>query len=152
VALFRQVYEPVKGELRGVYADNTCAAVENKHGKGRALLLGSFPSVAYFRTDGAANGAYFDEIVEWFGIQPRVTSSNPAVVARLHTDGENTCLWALNMSDEEQKVSIRIAAQDANRLDHVHWGDFKGTMNDNALEATLPPQDALIVRLSRFSS
>ena len=49
--LYRQVYSVTTGKVRGTYADGTCAVVENTYGKGRTLLVGSFPSVGYFDSE-----------------------------------------------------------------------------------------------------
>ena len=39
---------------RGDFADGRLAVVENTHGKGRTLLVGTHPSVDYYRTSAEA--------------------------------------------------------------------------------------------------
>lgn len=51
---FRQDYAPTSGRARGHYADGAVAAVENRYGKGKALLVGSFLGAGYAKQDSEA--------------------------------------------------------------------------------------------------
>src|SRR4051794_7720703 len=46
---FKQVFQPTSGKAIGWYGDQSVAAVENKLGKGRTVLIGTFPGAAYFK-------------------------------------------------------------------------------------------------------
>ncbi len=84
--LYRQVYRATAGKVRGTYADGTCAVVENTYGKGRTLLVGSFPSVGYFDSEGAENAEYFRKVLAWSRIEPLcdgVQSSGDRAVAQI---------------------------------------------------------------------
>jgi len=146
--MYRQCYTPAGGAARGVFEDGACAVIEHAFGKGRTLLIGTYPSVGYFRSDGEANQRFYRDLLAWIGIEPRITVTNPAVVARL-ARGEKSCwLWALNMSPHDQEVSIRISpSQGTFTSAHAHWGAFDGALTDNAFKVTLPGQDGLVLRL-----
>ncbi|TFG71783.1 MAG: hypothetical protein E4H27_03875 [Anaerolineales bacterium] len=146
--LYRQVYEVTIGNARGTYADGTCAVVENTYGKGRTLLVGSFPSVGYFDSDGAENPEYFRKVLMWSGIEPHVAVSNPVVTARLHKSADHLYLWALNTSAHNQKVAIRISpAHGTFNTAKVKWGSFDGQFVDNTLDVEIPAEDGLVLQL-----
>ena len=51
----RYVLEPIRAQPLGHYADGSCAAVSQKVGQGRTILMGFYPGYAY-RADGRALG------------------------------------------------------------------------------------------------
>ncbi|MDF1515405.1 MAG: beta-galactosidase trimerization domain-containing protein, partial [Anaerolineae bacterium] len=146
---YRQVYRVTTGKVRGTYAGGECAVVENTYGMGRTLLIGTFPSVGYFESRGAANAAYFRNVLLWSGVEPHVTVSNPAVTARLQASAENIYLWALNTSAQKQQVSIRISpSQGMFTSVRAHWGSFDGQLTNNTLQVEIPAQDAIVLRFN----
>ena len=62
-----QSYRLTDGIGRGAFDGGRLAVVENRFGKGRTLLIGTNPSVAFYRTNGKANAAFFAELVKWSG-------------------------------------------------------------------------------------
>ena len=93
---FLQSYTATTGKPRGTFDDGRLAVVENAHGKGRTLLVGTHPGVAYFKTSSKENLAYFASVFEWTGRSRNITVDNPAVIARLHVGGEGGAIYALN--------------------------------------------------------
>ncbi|KJF70648.1 hypothetical protein RP75_25215 [Agrobacterium arsenijevicii] len=143
---YLQSYTLSGGNGRGDFSDGRLA-VENSFGKGRTLLIGTNPSVAYHQTDGKANGRFFAELLEWSAATPHVTLSNRAVFARVHK-GESGCfLWLVNPSRTPQTIEVSIA-EGLGKLaagpaiwpiSHVH-GD---TTSD-----VVPARDVLILKLA----
>ncbi len=108
---FLQSYTLQGGRPWAHFADGRLAAVENTHGKGRTLLVGTHASVGYFRTSG---GGYFDRVATWAAIAANVTTSNPTVQARLHVDGDAAYLWIVNPTGETQSGSLLVRGHPAN--------------------------------------
>jgi beta-galactosidase len=146
--LYRQVYTVTTGKALGYYPDGTCAVVENTFGRGRTLLVGSFPSVGYADSNGAENAGYFREVLAWSAVKPFIWVSTPAVTARLHKSDENWYLWALNTSAQKQHTTIKLSPE-VGTFDSAHslWGAFWGEVLDNTLEVLIPAQDGLVLLL-----
>jgi beta-galactosidase len=137
------------GRVWGTYADGSCAVIENTFGKGRTLLVGTFPSVGYADSNGAESAAYFSKVLAWSGVKPQISVSTPVVTARLHKSAEYTYLWALNASAQDQQVSIRISPELGKfTFAKALWGSFEGKLVDNKLDAEIPAQDGLILQLT----
>ncbi|MEJ7609108.1 MAG: hypothetical protein WKF37_23260 [Bryobacteraceae bacterium] len=105
---FRQEYEAAGGQIVGRYANGKAAAIEHRFGKGRVLLIGSFPGGGYFlhHTPGTKN--FFSGLLPWAGIRQKLAVTVPAVKARLHQGAGGTFLWVLNPSRTPQKVTVRL--------------------------------------------
>jgi beta-galactosidase len=56
---FLQAYSLAGGAVAGNYDDGRVAAVEHQFGKGRALLIGSFPGGGYYLHHSASGKAFF---------------------------------------------------------------------------------------------
>src|SRR5260370_38564784 len=61
---FLQDYEAKGGQAVGHYANGRIAAVENRYGKGRTLLIGTFPGAGYYLHYSAASKAFFARLLE----------------------------------------------------------------------------------------
>jgi beta-galactosidase len=62
--LFRQSYTATAGTVLGTYADGSAAVVEHTYGEGRTVLIGTFPSEAFDRTQDEATGLFFVRLLE----------------------------------------------------------------------------------------
>lgn len=105
---FLQQYELAGGQKAGEYADGAIAAVENKAGKGRALLIGSFPGGSYFLHHSAETRAFFAGLLSWAGSKALMTVSDRGVQARLHSGPSGDFLWVVNPGREARNVSVTI--------------------------------------------
>jgi beta-galactosidase len=140
---FLQSYAPTTGKARGKFSDGRLAVVENTHGKGRTLLVGTHPGIAYFKASNPENLRYFADVFAWTGRQQHVSTGNPNVLARLHRDGAgNGALWLVNFTREPQKVTVALGKEHAAlKATGSYWGDAAG------LAATVPARDVLVLKL-----
>jgi beta-galactosidase len=97
------------GTGRGHFTDGRLAIVENTHGKGRTLLIGTNPSVAYYRTDGKKNGAFFAALLAWSGRAKHVTLDNSNLFARVHKGEKGSFLWLVNPTRTSQSTKVKLA-------------------------------------------
>jgi len=105
---FLQQYDLAGGQKAGQYSDGAVAAVEHKLGKGRTLLVGSFPGASYFLNHAASTRAFFAGLLPWAGRKPLMTVSETGVQARLHSGAGGDYLWVVNPGREPRKVSITL--------------------------------------------
>ncbi|TVY11033.1 beta-galactosidase [Paenibacillus cremeus] len=148
------------GQAQGEYADGRsgAAVMEHTYGKGRTLLVGTFPSEAYYRTHDAGNRAYFAEVARWAGIQPQACVSAAGDSSRLAVrlsehPGGSLFLWVLNHGREEAVAEVTLSpAWGERQPGGVYWGDAQavqasGDGNAAQVQVRVPGRDAVIVRL-----
>jgi beta-galactosidase len=146
---FLQSYRPTTGQDRGRFADGRIAVVENRHGTGRTLLVGTNPGIGYFKTSSAENLHYFSDIFAWTGRVQNVRLDNPALQARLHDGPDGKVLWVLNPTRKAQDARVSVEGRAA-EFGQPHWiGD--GAQAGNA-RITVPPRDALVIGLAAQTS
>ena len=120
------------------FDDGRLAVAEHRFGKGRTLLVGTNPGVAYFRTNGAANKQYFADVFAWTGNTPHVTLSNGALFARLHKGANGGALWISNQTREAQTTRVTLGA--GGKLGNAYWGTAA-----NGDTVTVPPRDVAVL-------
>tara|TARA_R100000365_G_C2748538_1_gene80387 strand:- start:133 stop:2265 length:2133 start_codon:yes stop_codon:yes gene_type:complete len=142
---FRQSYRAEADRVRGAFDDGEAAVVENRFGKGCTLLIGTHPSVAYFKTQDQGGSHYFRRVLDWAERMPRIVSSNCNVQARLHEGGDTTYLWIVNSTRQRQSGQIRVdgVAVDGGK---VHWGDGASLGHGRF---SVGSRDALVVEIPR---
>ena len=117
--------------------------IENRFGKGRTLLVGTHPGVAYFKTSNAENLRYFADVFAWTGRTRNVTCDNPHIIARLHLGPEGGALWVVNSRREPQRARISLGGDHATlRISGAYWGESDGE------SIVVPPRDVLVLKLS----
>jgi len=104
-----QSYRLTSGSERGRFADGRLAIVENSFGQGRTLLIGTNPSVAYYNTNGKANGSFFAALIAWSGRQKHVTLANGRLFGRVHRGENGSFLWLINPTREAQSTQVTLA-------------------------------------------
>ncbi|WGF87898.1 beta-galactosidase [Marinivivus vitaminiproducens] len=142
---FLQSYAPTTGTERGRFTDGRIAVVENTHGSGRTLLVGTNPGIAYFRNSGRDNRGYFADVLAWSGKAQRVQLSENAMQARLHEGGSKRVLWLLNPTRNALSTGIRIDGESA-AFGRVYWAAPEAAIDTGNI--TVPARDAVIVQLS----
>ncbi|HXF62072.1 MAG TPA: beta-galactosidase [Caldilineaceae bacterium] len=151
--IFQQAYRPTTGKAAGWYADGQVAAVENRYGKGRTLLIGTMIGAGHVAHPGNATTPalatpFFAALLKWAGIAQHVTSSDARVKARLHNGEGGRYLWIANPT--RQPVPVRLTVGQA-------WGPFtsartlwgaEATCCDATVELTAPARDVTVLELS----
>jgi beta-galactosidase len=139
---FLQSYTATSGKPRGKFNDGRLAVVENTYGKGRTLLVGTHPGVAYFKTSSAENLSYFRAVFDWTGRDRNLTLDNPAILARLHRGPLGGAIYALNPTRTEQKAKLSLGpAHQLLTPDGTYWGKAE------SLDLTIPARDVVILKL-----
>ncbi len=146
-AYFLQEYKLAGGQAVGQYANGHIAAVENTSGRGKTLLIGSFPAGSYARNHSPATREFFASLLAWAGVQPKLRSSDPEVQVRLHQGTGGTYAWVVNPTRTPRtvKISLPFAFQRATEM----WqeGAAPPAVNGNTLSVTVGDRDAAVVRL-----
>jgi beta-galactosidase len=144
---YLQSYTLAGGEPHGKFDDGRLAVVSNGFGKGRTLLVGTHPSVAYYRKSSAANRYYFAKAIEWLGNERHVTLDNTAIHARLHKGDAGLFLWIVNPTRKAQTTTFTLgetygAAKPVASL----WPEKAGVSGE--AKVTIPARDAVILHLA----
>ncbi len=105
---FIQHYTADGGQVAGQFATGEPAAIENRFGRGRTLLIGTFPGAAYFLKHAPDTRAFFASLLEWAGQSPAIRVSVPGIQARLHTGAGGTYLWVINPTGKAQPVTLTL--------------------------------------------
>jgi beta-galactosidase len=143
---FLQEYTLAGGREAGQFANGRIAAVEHNQGRGRTLLIGTFPGGGYFRGHAPETREFFAGLLAWAGVKPQVQSSDPEVKVRLHQGAGGTYLWVVNPTRTPRtvKVSLPAAFQKATDL----WQESSRTaVADHTLTATVEDRNAAVIRL-----
>lgn len=141
---FLQAYDLDGGRERGRFEDGRLAVVENSHGGGLSLLVGSNPSIAYFRTSAEAGRDYFRQVFAWIGKDQHVRLSNRALQARVHRGGSGEYLWVVNPTQETQTSEVLMAGR-AFCAGQAHWANEGAGVEGQSL--TVPARDVYIARV-----
>lgn len=145
---YLQAYELDGGTARGWYDDGRLAAVENRHGKGRTILIGTHPSIAYYRSGTENNRRLFADLFDWTGASRHARTSNASIQVRLH-EGAGTCyVWLVNPGRTAQETNVQLASgwgrvKPGKQL----WGDAEVIINESGFSAVIPARDALIFEM-----
>jgi beta-galactosidase len=143
---FLQEYKLAGGREAGRYANGHLAAVENTLGRGRTLLIGTFPGGGYFRNHAPATREFFAGLLEWAGVQPQVASSDPAVKARLHRGAGGTYLWVVNPTRTARNVTITLPAA-FQRATELWQESGRPAVADRVVTAAVEDRNAAVIRL-----
>ena len=149
---FIQHYTPDGGRIVGQFVGGGNAAIEHHFGRGRTLLIGTFPGAAYFLHHAEETKAFFASLLPWAQLAQGVRVSVPEVQARLHTGPGGAYLWVLNPTGQPRSLSVTLEPR---------HGSFAGgrdvwrpasrlTVSENQrIELTVGAKDAAVVLLER---
>jgi beta-galactosidase len=145
---FLQEYEPRGGQVAGRYANGHVAAVANRFGKGRTLLIGTFPGAGYYQHHSPGSRAFFQGLLAMHGVEQRLRTDNSTVQARLHTGSGGTHLWVINPGRGDASVTISFAP-DGPRFQAAEdvWGHLRILVGDRRITVTVPARDAAVIAL-----
>jgi beta-galactosidase len=146
---FRQEYELRGGTQAGSFPDGTIAAVENKFGQGRVLLMGSFPGAGYYLHHGPATKALFSDLLKMAGVEPHLRVDNPSVQARLHQGAGGAYLWVTNPTRSGQQVTVTLSPDSGTyKAAEDLWGKLEVTLDGAHLTVNVPGRDAAVIALT----
>ncbi len=142
-----QTYRALDGAAVAGSCEGEAIAVRNATGQGRTLLLGSYPSRRYYKHSDESLKSFFAGIPAMAGSAPVLQTNvhRGDVHARLHQGGGRSFLWVLNTGGEAGEVSVAMAKPF--KTGAVHWGGQTFTNQNGALQAQIPPMDALILEI-----
>jgi beta-galactosidase len=143
---FLQEYTLAGGKAAGQYANSHIAAVENTAGRGKTLLVGTFPGAAYYLNHAPATREFFAGLLAWGGIQQQVRSSDPQVKARLHKGTGGAYLWVVNPTREPRNVKISLPST-FQRAVELWQESSRPAINGNTLATTVEDRNAAVIRL-----
>ena len=145
-AYFLQEYRLVGGHAVGQYANGHIATVEHAFGKGKAMLIGTFPSGSYFRNHAPATREFFAGLLPWAEVRPRLQSSDPQIKARLHEGAGGTYLWVINPGRTPRTLTITLPANFERGTD-LWQESSRLTVQGRLLTTTVEDRNAAVVRL-----
>lgn len=149
---FLQAYEPTTGKAVGWYEDGKVAAVENRYGQGRTLLVGTMLGAGHVAHPGSVTvparaTPFFASLLSYGSQSQHVTCSDHRVKARIHAGEGGLYLWIANPT--RQPVPVTVGVNPA-------WGSFceactrwgaPAQIVDGAVELTAPARDVTVLKL-----
>lgn len=150
---FMQQFALAGGKQAGAYADGTIAAVEHKPGKGRTLLLGTFPGASYFLNHAAGTRNFFAKLLDWAGVKPLARVSEAGLQARFHTGAGGSYLWVVNPSRTPRTIAVTLDAVRAGSFsrgqDLWQTGTPAVKLAGNVVQLTVQDRNVAVVRLEK---
>jgi beta-galactosidase len=147
-ALFLQEYSAAGGTTAGWYENGKSAAMENHYGKGKTLLIGTFPGAGYYAHHSPESKAFFASLLAWAGIEQNVRSDDPDIKARVHTGPGGTYLWVVNTTRTPRSVNIRLAQKFGSFSSaRDYWQEQKHVAAGQNVQATVGDRDVAVIRL-----
>jgi beta-galactosidase len=145
---FLQEYAAAGGKVVGHYQNGHIAAVENQVGKGRTLLIGTFPGAGYALHHSPDAKAFFAELLKLANVQPQIHNNNSETQARLHMGPGGNYLWITNPTRSTKAATVSIDEQGP-QFQNVSdvWENNAVAVNGRSLTATLAPRDGVVILL-----
>lgn len=149
---YRQALTPgVGAKVVGTFADGIPAAILNQYGKGRILLIGALPGLAYLKPAMVDRKGLPESFpadlrslivlpTQWAGVKRQVVTSEPLVDATL-MEGPNGAIVTLTnfRNDPIKELEVRLPAlPDARRVVSVRNGELKVSRPDGIPTVSLP--------------
>ena len=137
------------------FPDGRPAVVAASHGKGRAIIVGSFLGSAYHHFKNPNNGKFFAGLADWLKITPpvRVTASAPDAVVEgrlLQGDGYSV-LFGFNRGDKVVTAKFAVLTDAARAAAaNLETGEAVTVVRDGdraVVEKALKPGEVWVVRI-----
>ena len=145
---FIQSYLAEEGKVIGRFMDGKAAVIENTYKSGKTLLIGTFPSEAYYRTNDQINKEFFSDILLWAGKKQKVKVSKSNVQVRLQESKTGRYLWILNSLQEDQIIDLEVSQDlDQVSIKKVFWGDVGSNFTQRSLKVNIHGRDVIILKI-----
>ena len=118
---FREVLEPSSDAARVVaqYEDGTPAAVMSTYGKGRTLMIGSYPSAAFQTQPTPESARFFTALAAWSGAATPIEVTGSPIEARHLEAGRDTLLFLFNHDAEAARSEVMVRGRPGAATDLV---------------------------------
>ena len=145
---FLQEYEPAGGRAVGHYANGHVAAIERQYGKGRSLLIGTFPGAGYYLHHSANSKAFFAELLKFANVKQQIQTDNSSTQSRLHSGQGGNYLWITNPTRKAATTTVSFE-QDEPRFQNVSdiWANQEVSVSGRRITVTLPARDGAVIVL-----
>lgn len=145
---FLQEFEPAGGRAAGHYENGHVSAVENQHGKGRTLLIGTFPGAGYYLHHSPEAKVFFAELLKLANVQPGLQTDNSKTQARMHTGAGGNYLWLTNPTRATQTTTVTISKDGPNFQSASDvWGKEQPNVDGHKIRITVGARDGAVVAL-----
>jgi beta-galactosidase len=149
---FRETLDPLPtGHVVGEFDDGTPAAVMSVFGKGRTLLLGSYPSAAYQAAPARESERFFAALTAWAGVTRPVEVSGAPLEARHLEAGSGALLFLFNhgTTAARSEVTLRGRPGDHAVIDVTSGRPVSARHANDAVTfaVDLAPRDTLVLRI-----
>ena len=142
--LYRQSYKLNGAKCLAKYGDGRIAAVSHAYGKGKTVLIGTFPSEAYNRTESKEVEQLFAQLLKSTGAAQLAATDNRDVTVRVSENDGVKFVWAINHCYETVKTAVTVAGGEG--VAETLWGgEPQFSQGKYAIE--IPPQDAVIFKI-----
>jgi beta-galactosidase len=147
--IYNQSYKVEGGQAIGHYKDGSAAVVQHTYGKGKTMLVGTYPSAGYYHAHESGNVDYFSNVLEWAGVSQHIKLSDSSVQARLSRQVDGALfIWILNPHREAKNVELELSDEfGAWRAGKLYWGDSEWAQDGSKLQVAVPGRDVLIFGL-----
>ena len=141
---FLQEYEAKGGQVAGQYANGHAAAVEHTFGKGKTLLIGTFPGGGYYLHHSPGGKAFFAGLLKWAGIEPQLQTNNNQFQARLHAGAGGNYLWITNPTRAEGKVTVSLNGKSPRSAKDL-WDGASVSVADNKVTVSIQGRSGAVI-------
>lgn len=156
-AAFEEDLQPLPGaRVLARFADHQPAIVENHYGQGRAILIGSFPALAYQRQHAPSTKKLFLSLAHAAGVTREVavsgTGTSEIEVRRLESN-EALIVFVFNHAEQRANagISIRLPWRVRSARDWMtdHAVPFVQRDEEAILHESIPPNGLRVVELTK---
>jgi beta-galactosidase len=145
---FRQAYKLNGGTEAGQYADGMTAAVQNRFGQGRTLLIGTFPGAGYSLHHDPATKDVFAGLLDLAEIEQTAKIGDTSVQARLHRGTGGAYLWVTNPTRDARAATVTLSQAAGNFSSGEDiWGNGKVMLDGGQITVDVPGRDAAVIAL-----
>lgn len=147
---YLQTYELTTAKDCGRLSDGKIIAAQNYYGKGKTLIIGTYPSASYFDTSDKNNKKFFSDILRFAGVTQKIKTDNAQIIIRMQKSESSTYIWALNTSSSEQQATITISDEKPySNVSKIYWGNSPIENEDtNVFKLNIPAKDAAVFEIS----
>lgn len=144
---FLQEYEAAGGKPVGQYGNGHVAAVQNRHGKGQTLLIGTYPGAGYYLHHSPESKAFFAELLRSAELSPQLRTDNAKTQARLHSGPGGNYIWLTNPTRSTATTTVTVVRGPQFRTAKDVWGNQDVNVKGLQITVTLLPRNGAVIDL-----